>query len=273
MEARAERTAVDESLRDRLAAELAEQPEPPLGDLVFDSLRQGKRLRLVRRAGIAGSALVAVAVLAVGVVLGGHLIGGTTHTPPASGAPSPLLTTASPTPTTTGIAQPAGPRSPTTLAAMAYRFRQLVPGGGVMSNYYHSDPNDPYFLRFYLSRDHGPGQVQIEIATNSSVSTCSPGDSTCHDQFGPDGARVQVISNSGNCVETTSVSVDHGNGVVVTIYVATCLPWNGSTNPPCPPALTAEEAIAIAADPSWGPRMSSLLVAAGNAQFPSLAIP
>jgi hypothetical protein len=263
---------VDENLRDRLAAELAEQPEPPLGDLVFDSLRQGKRLRLVRRAGIAGSALAAVAVFVVGLVLGAHLIGGTS-VPPATHAPSPLLTTAPPTTTTSGIAQPAGPKSPTTLAAMAYRFAQLVPGGQLTS-LYHSDPNNPYALQFRLDRGHGAGEVQIDIAPNTPLGTCPIGGGlTCQNETAPGGAPAQVIGNSTNCVETTSVSVDHGGGLVVTIYEATCLPWNGTTNPPCPPALTSQEAIAIAADPSWGTQMPSSLVAAADAKYSTFAIP
>lgn len=252
---------MDESLRDRLGTELAELQEPPLGDLVSGALRRGKRLRLARRARIAGSALAAVALLVAGLIFGGHLIAGK-RAPSASDVP--VLSLAS--------SAPAVPTSPTTLAAMVYRFRQLS-GGQV--THIAVDSGSPYSLQFYLNRNNGPGMLHFYMVTNGQLGPCAPTNSTlpCDSVTAPGGLPAQVLGNPSNCVETNSVSVNHGNGLIVTIEVATCLPWNGTANPPCNPALTAEEAIVIAADPSWGQRMSSALVAAGDAQYPSLAKP
>ena len=240
---------MDDNLHDRLAAELAAQPEPPLGDLVTNALRQGKRRR---RTGIAGSALAVVAVLVAGLLLGGHAIGH--HTPSAS---SELTET---------------PTSRTTAAAVAYHLKQLVPHGNFSHFTVMSGAED---LQFYLDRGQGPGMARITISpivqfdcapdtANQSVTTA------CGTT--PSGLRAKVMGNYGNCIQTTSVTVDHGNGIEVTVDVASCLPWNGTRNPPCPMALSNGEALTIAADPAWGPRMDTSLVKLANAEYPALAV-
>lgn len=241
---------MDENVHDRLAAELAAQPEPPLGDLVADALRQGKRIRRTR---IAGSALAVVAVLVAGLLLRGHGTG-PHHTPSASGS----LTEE--------------PTSPTTAAAVAYHLKQLVPRGNFSHYTVMGGAQD---LQFYLDRGQGPGMVRITIGPilrfDCSTSTADQGMTTaCGSTSG--GLHMRVISNAGNCIQTTSVSVDHGNGIEVTVDVASCLPWNGTSNPPCPMALSNGEALAIAADPAWGPRMDTSLVKLANAEYPTLAV-
>lgn len=256
---------MDENLRDRLVAELADHQEPPLGDLVLDALRQGRRLRVVRRARIAGSALTAVAVLVTGLLLGDHAVAG--RQVPSASAPA-LTTTQS---ASSVITQPAGPKVPTTLAAMAYHVEQLVPGG-TFGDFRRMNSDSPLDLRFSLDRGRGPGMVYLDISrVHGLCAQAVDTGSTC--EAGPGGEPTEVLTDPGNCVQSTVVSVDHGNGVVVTVYVATCLLWNGTSNPPCPAALTTEEAIGIAADPSWGTRMDSTLVEAADARFPALATP
>lgn len=264
---------MDETFRDRIADELAAQPEPPLGDLVVNSLRQGKRLRLVWQARIAGSALAAVAVLVAGFVLGGHVFTGHGTVPGAS-LPQPTESqpagTGWPLPAPV-IAQPAGPKLGTTLAAIAYRVQQLVPGAQ-LSQLAHVQTDVRLSLQFDVDRGKGPGMIDVDIETDATLDNCvNRNGTTC--LVGPHGAHTIVQTEPGNCIEPTSVSVDHGDGIVVYISVATCLPWNGTTNPPCPPALTTGEAMSIAADPSWGATMSSSLVLAANARYPALATP
>lgn len=63
-------------IRRLLADELARQPAPPIGNLVADAIRHGRRRRRVRRAaatglGMAGAALATVAAMLVPAVLGG----------------------------------------------------------------------------------------------------------------------------------------------------------------------------------------------------------
>lgn len=248
---------MDESFHDRLAQELAARPEPPLGDLVTGALRQGRRLRLVRRARIAAATLVTVAVLAFGVVLAGHALG------PARVPTAQAHLTVIPAP----------PTVPTTPAAIAYHLRQLLPGR-VLTHLSHLGGSEPLNLEFYLLTPHGPGRVYLTIAHASLGGRCMRDTgmtSSC--SVSPGGMFTDVIRIPDNCIQDMSVEVDHGNGTVVQVDVSRCLDWNGTTNPPGHPALTEQQAIAIAADPGWGTRMDASLVRAANARYPSLAVP
>jgi hypothetical protein len=86
----------------------------------------------------------------------------------------------------------------------------------------------------------------------------------------PSGATVLTTRISDNCVEPLAIDVDHGDGTVVQINVATCLAWNGSSNPPARMAITAAQAEQIAANPAWGAfKMDAALVRASASRFAS----
>jgi hypothetical protein len=73
---------------------------------------------------------------------------------------------------------------------------------------------------------------------------------------------------SDNCIEPLSVDVDHGDGTVVEINVASCMPWNGDSNPHAHMAITAAQAQQIAASPAWGAvQMNAVLVRSANRRF------
>jgi hypothetical protein len=279
---------VVEDFRARLAEELADGPEPPLGDLVSGALRQGRRLRTIRKVKIVTSTLAATVVLVTGLVFGGQAL--TTHngqTLPAASA-TPHLTISAPAPATADetyiapwpqtqwpddpapvIKQPGGAKSATTMATMAYRLEELLPDGQVSNVKW--DGNVTSEIRLDLDRGDGPGMVYASVSGNSGPLDCrtsKAAPTTC--ALGPFGARVEVVHNIGNCVESTVVEVDHGNGVIVQVALSTCLAWNGTTNPPGREVLTVPEATAIAADPSWGTRMSTALVTAAAHAFPNL---
>ncbi len=270
---------MDDDLHDRLAGELADEltarPEPPLGDLVHNALRQGKRLRMARRIKITAAAFAAAAVFVGGfTIVSSHVA--TPRRLPA--ADTTQLTTA---PLTTAptwrypapvIAQPPGPKLVATLAALAARLQALLPGATFKNFTPMYGDGIPLDLQFYLDRGDGPGMVRIQIRTRSQLDPCgTDAELTCSVETG--GVHVRVIGDPSNCIETSEVAVDHGNGVVVTIYISTCLQWNGRTNPPCPPALTTAGAIAVAADPAWGPLMDAALVTFADAKYPYLAKP
>lgn len=276
---------MDEEFQARLAAELAERHEPPLGDLVVVALRQGKRLRLVRRAKIAAGAVVATSVLVVGLLLGGQaLVAGAGHqrVSAATGTATARLTVVpSSGPSTADepwlegdpapvIDQPAGPKALATPATLAYRFAELLPAGQPSDITRLADSELGVALAF--DRGQGPAMVSLTVVPDSWVLACKAGDApwaTCH--LGPHGAHVSVIQNPDNCTNATSVVVDHGNGLTVHITLATCLSWNGASSSTTREALSVDEAISIAADPSWGVRMDSTLVAVGNELHPALS--
>jgi hypothetical protein len=210
------------------------------------------------------------------VAVAGVLVAGlaSTNRAPAAGpslavAAHKATTTAPPT-TAPVIAQPPGPKSATTAAAILYRLKQLLPSG--QTSGYAQDGS--LFGQIYLDRGHGPGMLRLDIsrvgASRSSECMATRGDLTVECRKLPDGAQVIITRIPDNCIQSLVVNVDHGNGVNVQLNVSTCLAWNGAKNPAGPAALTVDEAVAIAADPSWGTSMDSALVAAAQQAFPQL---
>jgi hypothetical protein len=256
---------VEDSFHARLARELDDQPEPPLGDLITGALRQGKRLRLVRRVKIAASTVAVAGLVTAGVIVGGQALAGSTgHVlPAASGGTNLTIAPTSEPP----IEQPAGPKSPATPAAIVYRLTQLLPAG-TTSGYGRASDGE-LFGQIYLDRGHGPGMVRLTISADGQDDQggCAPTPKCTT----PRNGTVTVTRIPDNCIQSLLVSVAHANGVVVEVLVSTCLAWNGKTNPPGPEALTEQEAEQIAADPSWGTSMSSSLVATAARDFPHLA--
>jgi hypothetical protein len=83
----------------------------------------------------------------------------------------------------------------------------------------------------------------------------------------PHGGRAQADMNAST---GGTVTVDHGDGVVVMVFTPTWLAWNGRTNPPGRVTLTPEQALKIAAFPGWGATMDSALVRKAATDYRSL---
>jgi hypothetical protein len=226
-------------------------------------------------AGSSGRQWLTIGLSAVAVA--GALVGGLTlaHHTPSTRAPSLAAAVAQPArattlpPTTEPLAS-SGPQSPTTSAAILYRLRQLLPAGRTSG----FEAEGGTFAQLHLDRGHGPGMLRLDIGTDlpqhRTGCPASTADitTTCSPQ--PGGATLIVSRIPGNCVQSLVVEEDHGDGVDVQLNVATCLAYNGRTNPTSPSALTEAEAARIVEDPSWGPTMNSALVAAAAQRFPHL---
>ena len=266
--------------------EMASQARPPLDGLAQEVLSEGKRARRARTAKIA-SAVLAVAGLigagvAVPVITGGHSAvadRGTaakvaspaqpgTRTAPTGGAntvPAAAILTTVDSPA--DIPQPAGPKAPTTSAAVLDELLKLLPPGRT-SNYAF----DGLGAQTYLDGASGLGMIRIYLFRGSlNPDACTgavPSDMTRTCGTLPSGATVLTTRISDNCIEPLSVDVDHGDGSVVEINVASCLPWNGTSNPPAHEAITAAQAEQIAANPAWGAvQMNAALVREANRRF------
>lgn len=205
--------------------------------------------------------------------LAGGLAVGANHAPTLTHQPGLAAADEASTPTwaqvTTAAPRPAAPL-PVTPAAIIYRLQQLLPAGKASD--FSGSTQDGVAGQLYLDRGQGPGMLRLDVAPPSGDSGCtSSGDTqvTCERLADGDTAVVERISD--NCVQSLIVTVDHANGAQVQLAVGTCLAWNGTTNPPGGPALTASQAVRIADDPSWGLDMSATLVAAAQQQFPDLA--
>jgi hypothetical protein len=235
-------------------------------ELVHDSGRSRHRQRLT----VAVSAVAVAGALVGGLILANHAP--SAAQPSASGA---LVAAKAPVTAATVksavIPQSAGPKTPATPAAIVYRLQQLLPAGRTSAFGRSSDGS--LFGQLSLDKGHGPSMMRMNIGTGGPLTPagCTSGhDYTVTCSTLPSGAKVQVTKISDNCIQSLVVDVDHGNGVVVQLDVATCGAWNGTTNPPCDPALTETQAIAIAADPSWGLKMASALVTAAHQRFAHL---
>jgi hypothetical protein len=251
--------------------EMSSQPRPSLDGMAQEVLAKGQRARRVRTAKIASAALAAVGLVSVAVTVptmaGGHSVaadrGGATksvsparpktQTAPTGGAKSvpvaAILTTARSA--TSYIPQPPGRKAPTTYAAILAELLKLLPPGA--TSHYAS-----YGLgaQTYLKGAFGLGMIRIFLFGGSlnpdACTSAVPSDMTRTCSTLPSGATVLTTRISDNCIERLAIDVDHGGGTVVQINVATCLAWNGHSNPPTHMAITAAQALKIAASPAWG---------------------
>jgi hypothetical protein len=269
---------MDEKVHSMFRDEMSSQPRPSLDGMAQEVLAKGRRARRARTAKLASAALVAVGLAGVAVavpaIAGGHPASvdrgavaghrdgvarspgpdgsGTKSAPSGGTATSPaavILTTAKSPPSY--IRQPAGPKAPTSPAAILAELLKLLPRGAT-SNYAF------YGLgaQAYLDGASGPGMIRIFLYKGSlnpaACTSAQPSDVTQTCSTLPDGANVVTTRISDNCVEPLAIDVDHGGGTVVQIDVARCLAWNGHSNPPTHMAITAAQALRIAANPAWG---------------------
>ncbi|MGW3786494.1 hypothetical protein ACWD5Z_18070 [Micromonospora chokoriensis] len=289
-------------VRGRFRDDLAQHPAPPLGDLIERSVAQGRRLRRRRRLaqfGAGGSAMVMLVVigLAVGPLgvgaddagqpggmnvgsLGG-VVDSATPSPPGvpddapggfvdgpggnpAGVPHPPV---SPTSLTRVIdtvrigAGPDGELLTTTPQAALELLTRLLPEGktGGYANLRSSGAGDgmPY-IQLHLDRGEGPGMLRLSIYQDRLGDNPAPG-------------TVELTEIPDNCVQNKMVTVYHRDGLQIDLMISTCLSWEGKGTSPAPPALSVEEAIAIAANPTWGTRLPADLVRSGAKRFASLA--
>jgi hypothetical protein len=179
-----------------------------------------------------------------------------TRTAPAGGArTSPAAAIlANVTSPASYIPQPVGPKAPTTSAAVLAELLRLLPPGAT-SNYAFIGGG----AQTYLDGPSGVGMIRIFLTRGSlnpdACTSAVPSDMTRTCSRLPNGATVLTTRISDNCVEPLAIDVDHGDGTVVQINVATCLAWNGSSNPPAPMAITAAQAERIGAPTRAGARL------------------
>ncbi|MET7418746.1 hypothetical protein [Dactylosporangium sp. NPDC005555] len=242
-------------LRSRLTDELSTGPEPPIGDLVVASMRQGRRLRVARRLRMGGIALLAVVVAA-------GLVGGVVTLRPAA----PQVVTPA-----TGT----DPLVPATPAGLLVLLESLLPDG--VTSGYAATPGGGLMVQVYLDTGHGPGMLRVAVGRDAD-GPAAVGHRAVMDGGGAvtgpvrraDGAQVTVVFLPDNCVQRTVVLFDRPDGIVVQVNIAACLAWDGTGNPPGPQVLTAVQAEAVAADPRWGTMLPRSLVDEGAARHPTL---
>jgi hypothetical protein len=282
----------DEELRAMAREELSSQQQPPIGDLVAQSVQGGRRARRIRNITVAASGVFTAVAVVAGVAVAGTVHhGGTSAITQSAEAKEPK---AAP------IAQPAGPKSPVTPAAVVEEARGLLPNG-TTGGYARGAHDATQFAmgQIYLNRGQGVGMIRVFINKGAlTTADCDPEQVLARQQKMlkvkeqwlekadphatlpagkgplpycrtlPNGARVQIYDQGS---EGLDVSVDHGNGVVVEVMQPNWLAYvPGSGNPQGRVTLSQSEATALAANPTWGKEMSSSLIAEAAKDFPKL---
>jgi len=279
---------------------MSAERQPPLGDLLGDAVRDGRRARRTRRAWIGVGSTGAVAALAVGAFLVVPGKGPQREVAPLKG-PVPVLAASS---TSTVIKQPSGPKSPVTDAAVVEQLARLLPAGRTSGFAQGPKEANRYaFGQIYLDAGKGPGMVRAFVYKGGlSDKACSTTPNT-EGLASKEAAELKASTNKKvqeqvrqryaalmaqkrpGCVDlpgggralfqkdadgTASATVDHGNGIVVNVFTTTWLAWNGKENPAGTVALTPDQVLKVAAFPGWGSKMDSALVRKAAADHPSM---
>ncbi|MER5641327.1 hypothetical protein ABT095_30825 [Kitasatospora sp. NPDC002227] len=269
--------------RSDLSDELSALTPPPLGDLVAEATRKGRRARRVRSVGqVAGSAL---ALTAVAVLFGGQLHGtggkgelagaaaGGTPAATATASPSPKAATATASPSPT--ASPSGDQVHVSGAAVLATVLDALPAGITTSDYAANNFAEAHgqygtespVAQVNVHTAKGLGMMRIFVGTANPTGKCTA-DTGCRlDKYGQE---VRVDHVSDNCIQNTLVSVRHADGTDVTVQMASCLAWDGKANKPGVVPLTEEQAADLAGNPAFHDMMTPAQGAAAAARFPSL---
>ena len=271
--------------------EMSSQAKPSLDGMAQEVLAKGRRARRVRTAKIASTVLAVAGLVGVGVavpsIVGGHSSAATdrgavaksanpvrtgTQTAPTGGANTvPATAVLTSTSSTEYIPQPAGPKASTTSAAVLAELLKLLPPGATS----HYSFFGGLGAEVDLDGASGLGSVRITLFKGSlnpdACSSSVPSDMTRTCSTLSSGATVLTTKISDNCIEPLVIDVDHGDGTVAEIDVASCLAWNGSSNPPAHMAITAAQALRIAENPAWGvTQMDAALVRDADSRFADL---
>ncbi|MGF1426969.1 hypothetical protein [Kitasatospora sp. LaBMicrA B282] len=175
--------------------------------------------------------------------------------PPTGGA---ITTAPLPTPS-------AGGTVPTTPDGLVAEVVAALPGRPATGPYaaVGRDANGQASAQVYLNDSRGTSMVRVFLT--SGALDCSSG-------CGTDGRGqpYQVSHESGNCIQSTVVTTQHPDGSLVTVQLSTCLAWNGSQNPASFEALSQDQAVQLAGDPSIGILEPAAQAARAGTEYGSL---
>ncbi|WP_433261742.1 hypothetical protein ACQPWR_20835 [Micromonospora vinacea] len=289
-------------VRGRFRDDLARHPAPPLGDLVQQSVVQGRRLRRQRRLaqfGAGGSALVML--LVIGLAAGPLGVGADDASQsggPNVGSPGGAVDTATSSPTGPPDGAPGGFEEGTDEEQRRDPFRPAPPissttvidtlrmGAGPDGELLTATPEGALDLLTRLlprgetsgyaslrSRGAGPGMPYVQLYLDRGDGTGMVRLAIYRDNLrsGPAPGTVELTEMPDNCVENKMVTVHHRGGVRVDLMISTCLVWDAKGTVPTPPVLSVKEATEIAGNPTWGTELPAEFVINGAKRFPTLA--
>jgi hypothetical protein len=238
---------MEDDVRQILETELSVVMEPQLGTLVQDSLRQGRRMRAMRR--MYGSALMAGSLVVVAGIAA------------QTGAATPI------TQRLAAAAAPAGRTAATPSAVLEVLLKDLPEG---RTSHYAKAANGDLHVQAFLDDGSGPGLVRLALLPGTHFQA-PPEAQDQRTWTLPSGNLATVSRVPGDCLQSLHVHVQRTDGLVASVDVGSCLAWSGFRLGHGRIALTQKQALAIADDPRLGLDMSSQLVKSGAKRFQHLA--
>jgi hypothetical protein len=241
---------VDDDVRQIFQDQLSGLPEPGLGTLVEDSMRQGRRMRAVRRAygaAVLAGSLAVAAVVTVQTGLGSH-------------AANRLTAAAS-----------QSARAQATPEGVLALLLEDLPSG--QTSHYAKALGGDLHVQAFLDDGSGPGLIRLAVLDRSTWISPKPQKSSPDERSWrlPNGNTATVATTRDRCVQSLHVDVVRPNGVVVSVDVGSCLAWDGFLLGHGRLALTQQQAIEIANDPRWGFAISEQSNKSGGKRFSNLA--
>lgn len=248
------------ALRAELAADMAGERPPPLGDVVATAVGEGRRIRRNRRMAALGAGVAVLAVGAFAAFGSGPQLPSLPSALPPGSVPSIAASPAAAVPTRTvtvrnGTQRAEGMQKKATPAAMLHLLTTLLPPG--RTSHFGVAPGNDLQVQLYYDAGYGPSMLRLRVDRRPTGL--------------PRGAapRVSVTHAPRDCVHDTAVHAVWADGTRVELDVATCLAFDGRVNPPARPQLSDAEAVLIASDPRWGVTMDAALVDQGASALPS----
>ncbi|BFV56193.1 hypothetical protein KCMC57_up12970 [Kitasatospora sp. CMC57] len=266
-----------DGFHDVLDSELGTLGAPPLGDLVGEATRRGRRQRRLRAAAAGVGSVTAVAVLAVLVSSLGTGPGQTSAVGPAAGPASsaPVTSTTPTTPVSPTPVAPTGPMVPATSAALLAAVVQSLPAG-LTTDHHAANPARPNAVDVFahVTTPAGIGRIGVSayLTPEGGSDRCWPdptGPMPTACSTSPAGDVVEVQTNPRNCIQATRITV-HRPTFNVAVDISSCLRTEAEH---AVPALTEQQAVALASSPLVGLTMPSSFVEAANAKYPALPSP
>jgi hypothetical protein len=250
---------VEDDLRAGLRADLAGERPPPLGDVVGAAISEGRRIRRVRRLAVAGASVAVLAVAAFVAFGPGPQLPSLPSALPPGSVPSMATQPAAAVPTRTvtvrnGTQRAEGMQKKATPAAMLHLLTTLLPPG--RTSHYAVAPDNDLNVQLYYDAGYGPSMLRLQVARRPT---------------GRERGSIATVTVShvpDNCVQDTDVLAAWPDGTAVQLGIASCLAFDGRSNPPAKAQLSEAEAAIVVSDARWGVTMDADLVEQGAGAFP-----
>jgi hypothetical protein len=293
--------------RSMIESEFAEVDSPPIGDLVDNAIRDGRRLRRTQVVQRSVACFAAVGVLALGVGMATSTLrpggspgsdDGVAAPPAARPAATAPYVSAEPTVDRSGRRSQMPPDTPTMAvfpdggpdgaasqpptappAAVLLALGSTLPTGATIA--FAGSRFDTFTgVQVFLDRGAGFGMIRVAMARYGPrpgpfCNAGTPGVAvSCADQKG---ALVETFEIESNCVQRRGVNVYRPDGIAIQVNIGSCLAegdWGAAATKAAvdDEVLAVAEAIQIGLSPVWDERMMIETAAKAEDLYPKLPL-